>query len=92
MDILLSYGKDEMSKVRWSGTSAVTVVIHSTKNNKGDNNEDNKKLEALEEEMSGSGSQESPRRPARVVDPPEELGMIHIANAGTHLSWHDTHR
>ncbi|XP_048772728.1 protein phosphatase 2C-like domain-containing protein 1 isoform X3 [Ostrea edulis] len=28
-DILLSYGKDERSKVRWSGCSAVTVVIQS---------------------------------------------------------------
>ncbi|GFR85649.1 protein phosphatase 2C-like domain-containing protein 1 [Elysia marginata] len=83
MDILLSYGKDEMSKVRWSGTSAVTIVIHNTQNSKGDKNVDNRKLEALEEEQtSGSGSQGSPRRTLRVVDPPVELGMIHVANTG----------
>ena len=27
MDILLSYGQEERSRVRWSGTSALTVVI-----------------------------------------------------------------
>ncbi|KAK3083234.1 hypothetical protein FSP39_017441 [Pinctada imbricata] len=29
LDILLSYGKDERSRVRWSGCSAFTMVIHS---------------------------------------------------------------
>ncbi|GFN89478.1 protein phosphatase 2c-like domain-containing protein 1 [Plakobranchus ocellatus] len=83
MDILLSYGKDEMSKVRWSGTSAVTVVIQSTNGNKGDNKDEGTRLDALEEEVSGSGSQDSPRRATRAVEPPIELGMIHVANAGS---------
>ncbi|XP_041362252.1 protein phosphatase 2C-like domain-containing protein 1 isoform X2 [Gigantopelta aegis] len=35
LDILLSYGKDECSKVRWSGCSALTAIIQNT--DEGDN-------------------------------------------------------
>ena len=52
VDILLSYGKDECSKVRWSGCSALTAIIQNT--NKGDNS--NQSAEK------GSNSYEEPRQ------------------------------
>ena len=80
MDILLSYGKDEWSRVRWSGTSALTVVVQNTK--KSSEEEKENTLEILEEQTS---------RPDRkklamerlIPNEPEELGLIHVANSGS---------
>lgn len=77
MDILLSYGKDEMSKVRWSGTSALTVVIQNTKLKPG---QDDTNLAPLEEVSSSDGTRHSAK--PNSFEPPEELGLIHIANSG----------
>ena len=78
MDILLSYGKDEMSRVRWSGTSALTIVVQNTK--KVIDEEKENRLAALEEESSGSESHKHSNK--RKSKEPEELGLIHVANAG----------
>ena len=73
MDILLSYGKDERSRVRWSGTSALTVVIQNTK--KCSQEEKENRLASLDEEGHKSRRRSQPKEP-------EELGLIHVANAG----------
>jgi len=78
MDILLSYGKDEMSRVRWSGTSALTIVVQNTK--KVIDEEKDNRLASLEEESSGSESYKHSNKGKSKE--PEELGLIHVANAG----------
>ena len=79
MDILLSYGKDERSKVRWSGTSALTVVVQSTQKTSEEEKENT--LASSDEESSKLNKKN--RRPPR---DPEELGLIHVANAGPDLT------
>ncbi|XP_005099163.1 protein phosphatase 2C-like domain-containing protein 1 [Aplysia californica] len=81
MDILLSYGKDERSKVRWSGTSALTAVVQNIKKPSNGEGEKDNKLASLEEEVSGSEGQKHSARGGQ-PNSPEELGLIHVANAG----------
>ncbi|XP_078323765.1 protein phosphatase 2C-like domain-containing protein 1 isoform X2 [Crassostrea virginica] len=89
-DILLSYGKDERSKVRWSGCSAVTVVIQS-----GEKLEQGGISPVVEEDeetksdvyMSRPPTLENKLDQSQPVstmgfDPPREMGMIYLANAG----------
>jgi hypothetical protein len=100
-DILLSYGKDERSKVRWSGCSGVTVVIQS-----GDKleqagfpispvveeDEETKsdvymsRPPTLENKLDQSQAPSTTGPPLEAstagFDPPRELGMIYLANAG----------
>lgn len=83
LDILLSYGKDEWSKVRWSGTSALTVIIESTSGSEETTKTVSEKqimslasLETKQEELVN----ETAKR--RQYDPPQEIGYIHLANAG----------
>ncbi len=68
LDILLSYGKDECSKVRWSGCSALTMLLHATSPEDGATDADNPTEEDKKENSD--------------VDPPVQLGLIHLANAG----------
>lgn len=77
LDILLSYGKDEHSKIRWSGCSAVTAVIQSCKE---EENENYGKVfgefaEKDETQKENDGAQS-------VFDPPKDVGKIHLANVG----------
>ncbi|XP_052815844.1 protein phosphatase 2C-like domain-containing protein 1 [Mya arenaria] len=68
LDILLSYGKDENSRIRWSGCSAATCVI-----------QDLTEEEALETDRESVVSE---RAATGQLDPPKTVGKIHIANAG----------
>ncbi|CAL1534316.1 unnamed protein product [Lymnaea stagnalis] len=70
MDILLAYGKDERSKFRWSGTSALTIVIQDT-------------IDKSEKVLFG---QEDPPPHGRDTEEnirENELGVIYVANAGS---------
>lgn len=90
-DILLSYGKDERSKVRWSGCSAVTVVIQGREKLE-QGNGISPVAEEDEETKSGVYMSRPPTlenkldqsQPASTLgyDPPQEMGMIYLANAG----------
>lgn len=93
-DILLSYGKDERSKVRWSGCSAVTVVIQS-----GEKLEQGGISPVVEEDeetksdvyMSRPPTLENKLDQSQPVstmgfDPPREMGMIYLANAGAYYT------
>ena len=77
LDILLSYGKDEHSKIRWSGCSAVTAVIQSIKE------EVDEKYGKVFGEM---GEKEETEKETDSVyggfEPPKDMGMIHLANVG----------
>lgn len=81
MDILLSYGKNECSRARWSGCSALTAVVHS---------------DPCEEEITQPEVVVSPD-PKEVIEnepnpeahhghnshsPPRQLGFLYLANAG----------
>ncbi|KAL4217224.1 Protein phosphatase 2C-like domain-containing protein 1 [Mactra antiquata] len=70
LDILLSYGKDENSKIRWSGCSATTCVIQDLlpeEREKMDQSKDDKDNDSV---VSGQ------------YDPPKQIGTIYLANAG----------
>lgn len=87
LDILLSYGKDEWSKVRWSGCSALTVLIESL-SDKTENSEmvDSRK-DTTEREMEGTNDKKNDGE--KIFDPPKVKGYIHLANAGqVYLSYH----
>ncbi|XP_063412783.1 protein phosphatase 2C-like domain-containing protein 1 isoform X2 [Mytilus trossulus] len=79
LDILLSYGKDECSRVRWSGCSATTLILHGMDPNKVDRDwvispvkeEDGENLEEGDTSRKPSGYEE-----------PRTLGLLHLANAG----------
>ena len=79
LDILLSYGKDEHSKIRWSGCSAITMVIQSEKEGADGKifGELEEKEEEKEEKENGSVCSD--------FDPPKEIGKIHLANVGRYL-------
>lgn len=93
-DILLSYGKDERSKVRWSGCSAVTVVIQGREKLE-QGNGISPVAEEDEETKSGVYMSRPPTlenkldqsQPASTLgyDPPQEMGMIYLANAGMNI-------
>ncbi|XP_071100744.1 LOW QUALITY PROTEIN: protein phosphatase 2C-like domain-containing protein 1 [Haliotis cracherodii] len=68
LDILLSYGKDECSKVRWSGCSALTAIVHATE--PGNSSKGSESSPGKDGEEGGN------------VDPAIQLGLVHLANAG----------
>ena len=72
LDILLSYGKDEWSKVRWSGCSALTLVIESSQQTG----------ELANPSAGGEGDDNKKRADSKMAEPPQEKGFIHLANAG----------
>lgn len=75
LDILLSYGKDEHSKIRWSGCSAVTAVIQGIKEEVDENyGKVFGELGEKEEKENGSVCSD--------FEPPKDIGMIYLANAG----------
>lgn len=81
-DILLSYGKDEQSRVRWSGCSTLTCVVQDTMAAA----EHIKDSNSLEEEAQRNNTEKgdvSCDRPE--FEPPKDLGVIHLANAGKAL-------
>ncbi|XP_076451912.1 protein phosphatase 2C-like domain-containing protein 1 [Babylonia areolata] len=75
LDILLSYGKDEWSKVRWSGCSALSMVIESTE---AESREQTQGEGSSHRQKGGKDNKDT----ARLADPPVEKGYIHLANAG----------
>ncbi|XP_061189123.1 protein phosphatase 2C-like domain-containing protein 1 isoform X1 [Saccostrea echinata] len=91
-DILLSYGKDERSKVRWSGCSALTVVIQGGDKMEQSGNPISPVAEEDEERKTDIYMSRPPTlenkldqsQPASTMgfDPPREMGMIYLANAG----------
>lgn len=72
LDILLSYGKDEWSKVRWSGCSALSLVIESSQQSG----------ESANPSAGGQGDDKQKRAESKLAEPPQEKGFIHLANAG----------
>ena len=81
LDILLSYGKDEHSKIRWSGCSAVTMVIQDEKEGG-----DGKIFGELKEEEDEKEEEKDNGSVCSELDPPKEIGKIHLANVGRYLS------
>ena len=75
LDILLSYGKDEHSKIRWSGCSAVTAVIQGMK----DEVNYGKVFGELEEKDETETDDVSVKSG---LEPPRDVGTIHLANVG----------
>ena len=77
-DLLLTYGKDERSKVRWSGCSTFTCVLQN-KQTKDDAVSGEVTLEVPDLEnkcdLEKDGEEEL-----------KELGILHIAHAGYTLS------
>lgn len=68
-DVILSWGRDEMSRVRWSGTSTLgCVVLNKMQHQTGE-----------QEKMGIAGEEEEEAKSAVEL---EELGVIHLANAG----------
>ena len=72
LDILLSYGKDEWSKVRWSGCSALSLVIESR----------SQTGVVANPSTGGQGDSNRKRAHSKMAEPAEERGFIHLANAG----------
>ena len=72
-DKLLEWGKDENSRVRWSGCSTLACVIQDTgiSNTENKENPQENKSETVPELKVTFGA-----------EPPKELGLIHLANAG----------
>ncbi|XP_074656076.1 protein phosphatase 2C-like domain-containing protein 1 isoform X2 [Tubulanus polymorphus] len=70
-DHYLTYGLDEQSKVRWSGCSALSVMINNTGNTHLDS--DSSVIEA---------NDNPPSRDSPVLEAPRKMGMIYVANAG----------
>ena len=73
VDILLSYGKDECSKVRWSGCSACNILMVDTR--QPSIIEETPELEGDDKEKEDSSNSQGP-------DPPKEQAMLYLANAG----------
>ena len=98
-DLLLSWGKDEQSRVRWSGTSTLACVIQNkhkpttdSDTNTGPADEKSGEEEAESGgEPSSSGdaqqtgskgaSEENAKKSSKDMEL-QELGLIHLANAG----------
>ena len=82
-DKLLEWGKDENSRVRWSGCSTLTCVIQDT----GIKDNTNKEFDHQENNTGGA----TPPKVTFAVEPPKELGLIHLANAGKMLNLRHTY-
>lgn len=77
-DVLLSYGKDEESRVRWSGCSTLTCVIQSIDPQQEVEEDDpNKKVFGTD-----ASAREGNKNLKSTIEPPREMGTIHMANAG----------
>jgi hypothetical protein len=78
IDILLSYGKDECSRVRWSGCSATTLVLQGMDPDKVDRDWVISSVKEEDEENDGRNTvgKQSGYEEAKT------LGLIHLANAG----------
>lgn len=77
LDILLSYGKDEWSRVRWSGCSTLSVVIESLQQ------PDQAKQAEHEAQGDDEGEQgDKGDNKKKAAAPPQVQGYIHLANAG----------
>lgn len=86
MDILLSYGKDECSKVRWSGCSALDIIIQNLKqtDEMGDDNlinNNSDEEDVLLEEKNDKRETSTPEV-EHATEKPKKLGQIHLANSG----------
>ena len=68
-DLLLSWGKDEQSRVRWSGCSALSIIIQNTTVQR----EETGREEPVENMEQEGGHQ---------TEEPRELGLLHLAQAG----------
>ncbi|XP_052080893.1 protein phosphatase 2C-like domain-containing protein 1 isoform X4 [Mytilus californianus] len=79
LDILLSYGKDECSRVRWSGCSATTLILHGMDPNKVDR--DWVISPVKEEDGENQEEGDTTRKPSGFEEP-RTLGLLHLANAG----------
>ncbi|BFZ21729.1 hypothetical protein BsWGS_24768 [Bradybaena similaris] len=74
MDICLSHGQGETSKVRWSGTSAVTVLIQDVKP------PNIRNCPSMDQELFTSETHSNQTN--RGLKSQEVIGLVHIANAG----------
>ena len=77
-DKLLEWGKDENSRVRWSGCSTLACVIQDT------GIKDSEVQDINSRESNSEGAAEP--KVTFGVKPPKELGVIHLANAGKLLN------
>lgn len=89
-DVILSYGVGETSRVRWSGCSAVTLLIESTVQNKEQNKSQdprcqrqfsNDRLPQSNFAVSSS-CENSPTSWSAMVNPEEVVGRLYVANVG----------
>ena len=78
-DYVLSYGIDEVSRVRWSGCSAVTCIIH----NLGPDEEASEKEDKIKVAEDVDGDDRASVTSA-VSDGYKQRGMLYLANAGNH--------
>lgn len=75
MDRLLRLGRNEASKVRWSGCSAVTCLVERIPSTETDGTE--------EEERKHSANTQSPMsKPAKGI-----AGLLHVANIGMYIPY-----
>lgn len=83
IDILLSYGKDECSRVRWSGCSAVTMILQSLDPDRLDRDWVISPVkEETEEEIENANTE----RKISSYEEPRTLGLLHLANAGKQMT------
>ena len=88
-DAILSYGVGETSRVRWSGCSAVTLLIESAVRHKENENRDtryqsrfsNDRLSQADFTVSSS-CEKSPSSSLVMLDPEEVVGRLYVANIG----------
>ncbi|KAL5006052.1 hypothetical protein ScPMuIL_017210 [Solemya velum] len=86
MDIFLSYGKNECSRARWSGCSALTAVVHSEPSE--DLNINSERVtspdqeEVIEDHNKEIQNNPESQRSRDSHSPPRQLGHIYLANAG----------
>lgn len=79
IDILLSYGKDECSRVRWSGCSAITMILQAMDPNKPDRRW---VIFPVKEEPEETVEDQNVERKLCSYEEPRTLGLLHLANAG----------
>lgn len=89
-DVILSYGVGETSRVRWSGCSAVTLLIESPVQNKEQNKSQDPRCQRQfsNDRLSqsnfavSSSSENSPTSWSAMVNPEEVVGRLYVANVG----------
>ena len=96
-DVLLSWGKDEESRVRWSGCSALTCVIQDSQSNSTSDAEQSADKHDADDQSAGQGAKQTADTAdehllTKVLNEDngephiEQLGVIHLANAGKYYS------